>query len=124
MKTEYMQEALVLAARGRGFTSPNPMVGAVVVKDGRIVGRGWHQGAGLAHAEVEAIEDAGEAARGGEIYVTLEPCNHYGRTPPCFKRSYISCVAWARLLNSRDASSRKWLRRRGISSLRSRRGGT
>jgi diaminohydroxyphosphoribosylaminopyrimidine deaminase/5-amino-6-(5-phosphoribosylamino)uracil reductase len=79
----YMQMALELAAQGRGFTSPNPMVGAVVVKDGVVVGRGFHQFAGGAHAEVHALEAAGAAARGATLYVNLEPCNHTGRTPPC-----------------------------------------
>lgn len=83
---DYMKTALALAEKGRGFTSPNPMVGAVVVKDGTIVGRGWHHGAGLAHAEVNAIDDAGALARGADIYVTLEPCNHQGRTPPCTRK--------------------------------------
>ncbi len=78
-----MKEALTLAEKGRGWTSPNPMVGAVVVREGNIVGRGWHRAAGKPHAEVEAIEDAGGAAWGADLYVTLEPCNHYGRTPPC-----------------------------------------
>ncbi len=79
----FMRRALQLAARGRGTTSPNPMVGAVVVRRGRIVGEGFHQAAGGPHAEVRAIEAAGERARGAELYVTLEPCNHLGRTPPC-----------------------------------------
>ena len=78
-----MQMALELAARGRGFTAPNPMVGAVVVKNRKVVGRGYHEAVGKAHAEVNAINDAGQAARGGTLYVTLEPCNHTGRTPPC-----------------------------------------
>lgn len=82
----YMQEAIYLAKKGRGYTSPNPMVGAVVVKNNQIVGRGWHRACGLAHAEVEAINDAGENAVGSDIYVTLEPCNHYGKTPPCTKK--------------------------------------
>ncbi len=81
-----MQQALDLAEKGRGWTSPNPMVGAVVVKDGRVVGRGYHQRAGGPHAEVNAIDDAGERARGATIYVTLEPCNHVGRTPPCTRK--------------------------------------
>ena len=84
--SDYMKLALSLAEKGRGYTSPNPMVGAVVVKDNIIVGKGWHRGAGLAHAEVEAIDDAGEKAAGGDIYVTLEPCNHYGKTPPCTEK--------------------------------------
>jgi diaminohydroxyphosphoribosylaminopyrimidine deaminase/5-amino-6-(5-phosphoribosylamino)uracil reductase len=83
---EYMQKALSLAQRGKGFTSPNPCVGAVVVKDGRIVGKGFHLAAGLPHAEVEALNDAGSNARGATIYVTLEPCTHFGKTPPCTQK--------------------------------------
>ncbi len=79
----YMSRALGLAKRGLGRTSPNPMVGAVIVKDGKIVGEGYHRAPGEPHAEVEAIKVAGEKAQGAELYVTLEPCNHYGRTPPC-----------------------------------------
>jgi len=79
----YMSKCLELAERGRGFVEPNPMVGAVIVSDARIVGRGWHQRYGAAHAEVEAIRNAGERARGGTLYVSLEPCNHFGKTPPC-----------------------------------------
>lgn len=81
-----MCEAIQLAERARGFTSPNPMVGAVVVRDGEIVGRGWHHAAGRPHAEVEAIDDAGDLAAGADIYVTLEPCNHFGKTPPCTRK--------------------------------------
>jgi len=81
--TDYMKQALRLAEKGRGYTSPNPMVGAVIVKDGRIVGKGWHERAGGPHAEVNAISDAGSRAVGATLYVTLEPCNHQGRTPPC-----------------------------------------
>ena len=80
---EYMQQALSLARKAKGFTSPNPCVGAVIVKDGKVVGKGFHRAAGLAHAEVEAIDDAGSKAEGATIYVTLEPCNHFGKTPPC-----------------------------------------
>lgn len=82
----FMSMALGLAERGAGFTSPNPMVGAVVVRDGRVVGQGFHAAAGKAHAEVAAIDDAGELARGADLYVTLEPCNHTGRTPPCTRK--------------------------------------
>ena len=78
-----MEEALDLAARGAGNTSPNPAVGAVVVRDGEIVGRGFHTWTGVKHAEVLAIEEAQERARGATLYVTLEPCSHHGRTPPC-----------------------------------------
>jgi diaminohydroxyphosphoribosylaminopyrimidine deaminase/5-amino-6-(5-phosphoribosylamino)uracil reductase len=75
--------ALGLARRGFSYTSPNPVVGAVVVKGGKIIARGWHRRAGLAHAEAEAIKKAGRRARGADLYVTLEPCCHHGRTPPC-----------------------------------------
>jgi diaminohydroxyphosphoribosylaminopyrimidine deaminase / 5-amino-6-(5-phosphoribosylamino)uracil reductase len=80
---QHMKLALRLAARGAGWVSPNPMVGAVVVKNGQVVGRGYHRLAGLPHAEVEALQAAGEAASGADLYVTLEPCNHQGKTPPC-----------------------------------------
>jgi diaminohydroxyphosphoribosylaminopyrimidine deaminase/5-amino-6-(5-phosphoribosylamino)uracil reductase len=79
----YIERALGLAERGLGLVSPNPMVGAVVVAGGRIVGEGFHEGAGLPHAEVVALAGAGERARGATLYVTLEPCDHHGRTPPC-----------------------------------------
>ncbi|MCR5381026.1 MAG: bifunctional diaminohydroxyphosphoribosylaminopyrimidine deaminase/5-amino-6-(5-phosphoribosylamino)uracil reductase RibD [Lentisphaeria bacterium] len=79
----YMKEALKEARKGWGLTSPNPMVGAVVVRDGVIVGRGYHHGAGLPHAEPNALADAGGRTVGATLYVTLEPCCTYGRTPPC-----------------------------------------
>jgi diaminohydroxyphosphoribosylaminopyrimidine deaminase / 5-amino-6-(5-phosphoribosylamino)uracil reductase len=79
----YMQLALTLGRRGLGQTWPNPAVGAVVVKDGVIVGRGWTQPGGRPHAEPEALKHAGEAARGATLYVTLEPCSHFGKSPPC-----------------------------------------
>jgi diaminohydroxyphosphoribosylaminopyrimidine deaminase / 5-amino-6-(5-phosphoribosylamino)uracil reductase len=79
----YMQEALRLAAEGRGRVSPNPLVGAVIVKDGEIVGRGFHRYTSFKHAEVNAIEDAGDRAKGATLYLNLEPCCHYGRTSPC-----------------------------------------
>ncbi len=78
-----MRAALRLACRGWGRTSPNPMVGAVVVRDGVPVGRGYHEQAGMPHAEVNALADAGPDARGATLYVTLEPCSTHGRTPPC-----------------------------------------
>ncbi|VIO75283.1 Riboflavin biosynthesis protein RibD [Bradyrhizobium ivorense] len=79
----FMQLALALGRRGQGRTWPNPAVGAVIVKDGVIVGRGWTQAGGRPHAEVEALRRAGDAARGATLYVTLEPCSHFGRSPPC-----------------------------------------
>jgi diaminohydroxyphosphoribosylaminopyrimidine deaminase/5-amino-6-(5-phosphoribosylamino)uracil reductase len=79
----FMQLALTLGRRGQGRTWPNPAVGAVVVKDGVIVGRGWTQPGGRPHAEPEALQRAGEAARGATLYVTLEPCSHIGKSPPC-----------------------------------------
>jgi len=78
-----MRRALELAERGRGYVEPNPLVGAVVVRDGQLVGEGWHQRYGEAHAEVHALAAAGEAAHGATLYVTLEPCCHHGKTPPC-----------------------------------------
>lgn len=98
MKEHYMQMALELAEKARGRTSPNPMVGAVVVLNGQVVGTGYHKRAGLPHAEVNALNDAGDAARGADLYINLEPCSHYGRTPPCteaiiragIKRVYIA----------------------------------
>ncbi|MEO0855085.1 MAG: bifunctional diaminohydroxyphosphoribosylaminopyrimidine deaminase/5-amino-6-(5-phosphoribosylamino)uracil reductase RibD, partial [Cyanobacteria bacterium J06648_11] len=78
-----MQLCLQLAREARGYTSPNPMVGSVVVKNSRLVGRGFHPKPGEPHAEVFALRDAGDAARGATLYVNLEPCNHTGRTPPC-----------------------------------------
>lgn len=79
----FMARALRLAARGRYSTHPNPRVGCVIVSGNRIVGEGWHARAGGPHAEVMALRSAATAARGGDVYVTLEPCSHYGRTPPC-----------------------------------------
>ena len=78
-----MKKALELAERGRGWTSPNPLVGAVVVREGEVVGEGFHRTAGEPHAEIYALEQAGKQAHGATLYVTLEPCNHTGRTPPC-----------------------------------------
>jgi diaminohydroxyphosphoribosylaminopyrimidine deaminase/5-amino-6-(5-phosphoribosylamino)uracil reductase len=96
--TDWMRLALDLARRGRGFVEPNPMVGAVVVREGRAVGEGWHRRYGEAHAEVHALAQAGESARGATLYVTLEPCCHWGKTAPCADaviRAEISRVAAA-----------------------------
>ncbi len=78
----FMERALELAERGRGLTSPNPMVGCVIVRDGEIVGEGYHLKAGEPHAEVQALRPAGDVSN-ATLYVTLEPCCHHGRTPPC-----------------------------------------
>ncbi|MGK7962862.1 bifunctional diaminohydroxyphosphoribosylaminopyrimidine deaminase/5-amino-6-(5-phosphoribosylamino)uracil reductase RibD [Crocosphaera sp.] len=90
---QMMQRCLTLARQGLGYTSPNPMVGAVVVKNGEIVGEGFHPKPGEPHAEVFALRDAGENAAGGTVYVNLEPCNHYGRTPPCTEALIAAKVA-------------------------------
>lgn len=79
----YMRLALELAKKAEGLTSPNPMVGAVIVKNGRVVGKGYHKRCGLPHAEVNALRSAGRKAEGADLYVNLEPCDHFGRTPPC-----------------------------------------
>lgn len=101
--TVFMREALELALRGRGLTNPNPMVGAVLVKNGAVIGRGWHHRAGMPHAEIEALNDArsrGAEVSGSELFVTLEPCSTTGRTGPCteaikasgISRAVIGCV--------------------------------
>ena len=79
----HMRAAMQLAARGLGNTWPNPAVGCVLVKNGAVIARGWTQPGGRPHAETQALDRAGEAARGATAYVTLEPCSHHGRTPPC-----------------------------------------
>jgi diaminohydroxyphosphoribosylaminopyrimidine deaminase / 5-amino-6-(5-phosphoribosylamino)uracil reductase len=90
---EFMAQALRLAARGLYTTTPNPRVGCVLVRDGHVVGEGWHEKAGEAHAEVNALRVAGDAARGATAYVTLEPCAHFGRTPPCIDALRAAGVA-------------------------------
>src|SRR6516165_3663884 len=92
----WMQRALELAEWGRGYVEPNPLVGAVVVRDDRIVGEGWHQRYGETHAEVNALAAAGDAARGATLYVTLEPCCHQGKTPPC--TDAVLCAGIRRLV--------------------------
>ncbi len=99
-EARFMAQALKLARRTEGRTAPNPPVGAVVVRGGEVVGRGWHQKVGRPHAETVALEAAGGLAEGADLFVTLEPCNHYGRTPPCteaiisagIKRVIIGCL--------------------------------
>jgi len=90
---EFMKRALKLAEKGRGYVSPNPMVGAVIVKDGKIVGEGYHQRYGEAHAEVNALEQAGDQAAGATIYVNLEPCAHQGKTGPCVEKIFKAGIA-------------------------------
>jgi len=102
-----LERALALAERGRGTTSPNPMVGAVVERAGEVVGEGWHERAGDPHAEVHALRGAGERARGATLYVTLEPCAHHGRTPPCTEaiiEADLSRVVVAALDSNPEAS--------------------
>lgn len=116
---DYMNLALQLAERGRLSVSPNPMVGCVIVKDHTIVGSGYHQCAGQAHAEVHALQAAGKAAHAATAYVTLEPCCHYGKTPPCtqaliqagIKKIYIACLDPNPLMNGLGAAA---LRAAGI----------
>lgn len=100
-----MRRALDLARRGEGWTSPNPMVGAVVVRGGRIVAEGWHRRLGAEHAEAMALRRAGRRAKGATLYVTLEPCNHAGRTPPCTRQVIASGVARV-VLGMRDPNRR------------------
>src|SRR5215831_13496828 len=114
-----MREALRLARRGYGLTSPNPMVGAILVKGGMIIGRGWHRRAGEPHAEIEALRDAerrGSNVRGSTLYVTLEPCSSHGRTPPCtdaiINASIKRVVAGATDLNPRHSGKAFALLRR------------
>jgi diaminohydroxyphosphoribosylaminopyrimidine deaminase/5-amino-6-(5-phosphoribosylamino)uracil reductase len=117
---DYMHRALELASRGRGSTSPNPMVGAVVVReDGTIVGQGYHERAGGPHAEIRALDEAGDLARGASLYCTLEPCCHVGRTGPCTER--VAAAGISRVVAaSVDADPRvsgqgfEYLRRCGI----------
>ncbi len=97
---EYMRYAIELAKKGAGYVSTNPMVGAVIVKNNKIIGQGYHMRYGEAHAEVNAFESCTESPEGGEMYVTLEPCSHYGKTPPCaerivkegIKKVYVGCL--------------------------------
>ena len=119
MDERYMRMALTLARKGTGRTSPNPMVGAVIVRGGAVVGRGYHRYAGGDHAEIVALEQAGRAARGATLYLNLEPCSHYGRTPPCteslvasgLKRVVVGMIDPNPLVSGRGIET---LRRAGI----------
>ena len=97
-----MQRALTLAARGLETTDPNPRVGCVIAQRGRIVGEGWHERAGEAHAEVAALRAAGAQAAGATVYVTLEPCSHHGRTPPCVEALVARARGAGRLRHRRS----------------------
>lgn len=112
----FMRMALRLAEKGRGKVEPNPMVGAVIVRGGRVVGRGYHRRLGQAHAEVNAIRDAGRRAKGATLYVTLEPCTKYGKTPPC--TDAIIAAGLARVIaaspDPTQGSAARILRRAGI----------
>ena len=116
--TSLLTRALELAERGRGTTYPNPVVGAVVVRDGEVVGEGWHERKGGPHAEVNAIRAAGEAARGATLYVTLEPCAHHGSTAPCteavLEAGIARVVAGARDPNPEAAGGLELLRAAGV----------
>lgn len=117
-----MRQAIALARRGYGCTSPNPMVGAVLVRAGQVIGRGWHRAAGQAHAEIEALRDAerrGQTVAGSTLFVTLEPCSTHGRTPPCteaIRRAGIQRVVAAAIDPNPAHGGRglRWLRRAGI----------
>lgn len=112
----YLQRSYELAARGIGNTSPNPPAGALVVRDGRVVGEGYHRRAGVAHAEPQALEQAGSNARGSTVYVSLEPCRHVGRTPPCTTALIEAGVARvvAGTLDPTDHGGADQLRKAGI----------
>src|SRR5262245_17969061 len=111
---DYMARALQLASRALGSVSPNPAVGAVLVRDGQIVGEGATQPPGEAHAEIVALRAAGSLARGSTLYVTLEPCAHYGRTPPCADALVAAGVAEA-YVAMRDPSP--WVNGHGVAAL-------
>jgi len=89
---KFLKQTLKLAKNGKGLVSPNPVVGAVIVKKSKIVGTGYHTAYGLPHAEVEAIEKAGKNCKGATLYVNLEPCCHYGKTPPCTEKIISSGI--------------------------------
>ena len=115
----FLQRAIELAKLGGELVEPNPQVGAVVVKDGEIVGEGWHEECGGPHAEVNALNAAGEKASGATLYVSLEPCNHHGRTPPCteliVERKVKRVVFAKKDLNSEvKGSGEEYLREKGI----------
>jgi len=115
----YMREALRLAAKGRGRTSPNPMVGSVIVVQDQVVGRGYHERIGGPHAEINSLREAGDRAAGAVLYVTLEPCNHFGRTPPCTRAILDAGIAKV-VVGMRDPNAHvkgggvEFLRKQGV----------
>ncbi|MDR2192493.1 MAG: bifunctional diaminohydroxyphosphoribosylaminopyrimidine deaminase/5-amino-6-(5-phosphoribosylamino)uracil reductase RibD, partial [Endomicrobium sp.] len=113
---QYMKAAVELAKKGKDRVFPNPMVGCVIVKDNKIIGKGWHKFFGGNHAEVNAVLDAGTKAKGADLYVTLEPCNSYGKKPPCTKtiiEAGIKRVFFA-VKDPNVSHSRKTMEERGI----------
>lgn len=115
----FMREALKEARKGSGRTSPNPCVGAVIVKDNRIIGKGYHKKAGTPHAEINALRAVGAASKGADMYVTLEPCNHTGRTPPCSRAVAESGIknVWIGMLDPNplvNGSGADYLRKNGV----------
>jgi len=112
---EWMKQVLRLAERGRGRTAPNPIVGAILVRGGEVVGEGYHARAGEAHAEISALREAGCRAQGATLYINLEPCTHYGRTPPCAPRVVEAGVTGV-IIGMEDPNPR--VKGRGIESLR------
>ncbi|WP_082121478.1 bifunctional diaminohydroxyphosphoribosylaminopyrimidine deaminase/5-amino-6-(5-phosphoribosylamino)uracil reductase RibD [Endomicrobium proavitum] len=116
MNKKYMKIAIELAKKGKGKVYPNPLVGCVIVKDNKIVGKGWHQYFGGNHAEINALTDAGSAARGADLYVTLEPCNSFGKRPPCTQaiiKAAIKRVFFA-VKDPNVSKSREILEKNGI----------
>ena len=105
MEEQYMRRAIDLAKQGLGWTSPNPMVGAVIVKDGRVIGEGYHHRCGQAHAERNALANCEEDPAGAAIYVTLEPCCHTGRQPPCTQAILEAGISRV-VIGSRDPQSK------------------
>ena len=112
---KFMRRAIELALRGKGYTSPNPIVGGVVVKNGKVVGEGYHRKAGAFHAEVMALKNAGRKSVGADLYVTLEPCCHYGKTPPCSEAIIESKVKRV-IIGTRDPNP--LVKGRGVKALK------
>lgn len=111
----FMTRAIELAKKGKGRTSPNPAVGAVIVKGGKIIGEGWHKKAGAPHAEIEALNSCGASSKGATLYVTLEPCNHKGRTPPCVP-AIVKAGIKRVVIGAKDPSSKPGIK--GIPALK------